>query len=153
MSAPGTPRTLTLEFETAVLSKFFYATNAPCAKRPTSTKPCKNQCETHFGASAHRSKFEAKSICQHFRFRLVTRTPSRASWELSQRHLERLWDCPGTQLDGSWPLVVHPGVPRSVLGRHLRVQKPSRTRPEESPKRFWTPRTAQDRLFVDFGMI
>ena len=111
LSAPGTPRTLILEFETAVFSKFFYAANAPCAKRPTSTKPCKNQCETHFGASAHRSKFEAKSICQRFRFRLVTRTTSRASWELSQRLLERLWGCPGTHLDGSWPLFVHPGRP------------------------------------------
>ena len=45
------------------------------------------------------------------------------------------------------------GVPRSVLGRHLGVQKPSRTHPEASPKRFWTPRTAQDRFFVDFGTI
>ena len=111
LSAPGTPRTLILEFETAVFSKFFYAANAPGAKRPTSTKPCKNPCEAHFGASAHQSKFEAKSICQRFRFRLVTRTTSRASWELSQRHLERLWDCPGTHLDGSWPLFVHPWRP------------------------------------------
>ena len=70
LRAPGTPRTSILEFETAVLSKFFHAANAPCAKHPTSTKPCKNQCETHFGASAHRSKIEAKSICQRFRFRL-----------------------------------------------------------------------------------
>ena len=120
-------------------------------KRPTSTKPSKNQCETHFGASAHRSKFEAKSICQRFRFRLVTRTPSRASWKLSLRLLERLWSCPGTHVDSSWPLFIHPSVPRSALGRHLGVQKQFRTRPEASTKRFWTPRTAQDRLFVDFG--
>ena len=111
LRAPGTPRTSILEFETAVLSKFFHAANAPCAKHPTSTKPRKNQCETHFGASAHRSKIEAKSIFQHFRFRLVTRTTSRASWELSQRHLARLWGCPGTHLDSSWPLFVHPGRP------------------------------------------
>ena len=110
-SAPGTPRTSIWEFESAVFSKFFHAANTPCAKHPTSTKPCKNQCETHFGASAHRSKFEAKSICQRFRFRLVTRTPSRASWELSLRLLERLWGCPGTHLDSSWPLFVHPGRP------------------------------------------
>ena len=111
LRAPGTPRTSILELETVVSSKFFYAANAPCAQRPTSTKPCKNQCETHFGASAHRSKFEAKSICQRFRFRLVTRTPSRASWELSLRLLERLWGCPGTHLDSSWPLFVHLGRP------------------------------------------
>ena len=74
---------LDFEPDTAVFWRFFHAVSAPCAKRPTSTKPCKNQCETHFGASAHRSKFEAKSICQRFRFRLVTRTPSRASWKLS----------------------------------------------------------------------
>ena len=84
---------------------------SPCAKHPTSTKPCKSQCETHFGASAHRSKIEAKSICRRFRFRLVTRTTSRASWELSQRLLERLWGCPGTHLDDSWPLFAHPGHP------------------------------------------
>ena len=111
LSAPGTARTSILELQTAVFSKFFYAANAPCAQRPTSTKPCKNQCETHFGASAHRSQIEAKSICQRFRFRLVTRTMSRTSWELSQRHLERLWGCPGTHLDGSWPLFVLPGRP------------------------------------------
>ena len=45
------------------------------------------------------------------------------------------------------------GVPGWNLGRHLGAQKPFRTRPEASPKRFWTPRTAQDRLFVDFGTI
>ena len=111
LSGSGTPRTSIFELETAVLSKFFYTANAPCAQRPTSTKPCKNQCETHFGASAHRSKFEATSICQCFRFRLVTRTLSQASWELSLRLLERLWGCPGTHLDSSWPLFVHPGRP------------------------------------------
>ena len=51
------------------------------------------------------------------------------------------------------PLFVHPSVPRSTLGRHLGVQKPFRKRPEASTKRFWTPGTAQDRLFVDFGTI
>ena len=51
------------------------------------------------------------------------------------------------------PLFVHPSVPRSTLGHHLGVQKPFRTCPEASTKRFWTPRTAQDRLFVDFGTI
>ena len=74
LSAPGTARTLILEFETTVFWKFFYAANAPCAKRPTSTKPCKNQCETHFAPSAHRSKFEAKSLCQRFRFRCLLYT-------------------------------------------------------------------------------
>ena len=61
-------------------------------------------------------------------------------------------ELPG-HVDSSWPLFVHPSVPRSTLGRHLGVQKPFRTRPEASTKRFWAPRTAQDRLFVDFGMI
>ena len=37
----------------AVFSRFFRATCDQCAKRPTSKKHCKNQYETHFGASAH----------------------------------------------------------------------------------------------------
>ena len=45
------------------------------------------------------------------------------------------------------------GVSVWNLGRHLGAQKPFRTRPEASPKRFWTPRTAQDRFFIDFGTI
>ena len=72
---------------------------------------------------------------------------------LSERLLGRLWGGTGlfwTAPGHSWPAW---GVPRSALGRRLGVQKPSRTRPEASPKRFWTPRTAQGRLFVDFGTI
>ena len=34
-------------------SRFFQATSDQRAKRPTSKKHCKNQYETHFGASAH----------------------------------------------------------------------------------------------------
>ena len=63
------------------------------------------------GCSAHE-----KSGCQGFRFRLVTRTPSRASWELSLKLLERLWGCPGTHLESSWPLFAHPGRPWMELG-------------------------------------
>ena len=41
--------------------------------------------------------------------------------------------------------------PRSALGRHLGVQKPSRARPDAFLKRPWAPKTAQDRFFVDLG--
>ena len=47
---------------------------------------------------------------------------------------------PGASLDRPWAVIW---VSES---RPDRVRKPS-------PKRFWTPRTAQDRLFVDFGTI
>ena len=41
--------------------------------------------------------------------------------------------------------------PRSALGRHLGVQKPSRARPDAFLKRPWAHKTAQDRFFVDLG--
>ena len=41
--------------------------------------------------------------------------------------------------------------PRSALGRHLGVQKPSRARLDAFLKRPWAPKTTQDRFFVDLG--
>ena len=41
--------------------------------------------------------------------------------------------------------------PRSALGQHLGVQKPSWTRPDASPKRLWAPKTAQDGFLGDLG--
>ena len=59
---PGMPRTLIFEVETAVFSKFFHATRARRAKRPTSIKHWQERYETHFGASAQRPKIDQKSI-------------------------------------------------------------------------------------------
>ena len=57
---------------------------------------------------------------------------------------QAFWTAPGR----SW--LARNG-PRSALGRHLGVQKPSRARPDAFLKRPWAPKTAQDRFFVDLG--
>ena len=86
-------------------SRFFQATSDQRAKRPTSKKHCKNQYETHFGASAHCPKIDQKSICKPFRLRLATRTALRASWEVSR-----------SLLDSSWPLLARPERPQIGFG-------------------------------------
>ena len=50
---PGTPRASIFESKKAGFSRFLRAASVRHAKHSTSTKPCKNQCETHFGASSH----------------------------------------------------------------------------------------------------
>ena len=70
----------------------------------------------------------------------------RGSWSVSGAARKRFWTAPGH----SWPAW---GVPRSALGRHLGVQKPSRARPGASPKRPWAPKPPQDRFFFDLGSI
>ena len=69
------------------------------------------------------------------------------------RVLECLRGGPGTLLDGSWPLLARPGRPKMGFGQHFGIQRPSRARPDASPKRLWTPKMAQDRFFVDFESI
>ena len=156
-SIPGMPRGSILEPGTAVFSRFFHAASAPCAKRPTSKKHCKNQYETHFGASAHRPKIDQKSIRQRFRLRLATRTASRASLELSRRLLERLWGSPGTLLDSSWPLLARPGRPQiglgAALGRPKIVLSASRRVTETALGARTGPRSIFRRIFVDLGFI
>ena len=58
----------------------------------------------------------------------------------------RFW----TALGCSW---LAQGAPRSALGWHVDVQKPSRACPHASPKRFCAPKTAQNRFFVDVGSV
>ena len=92
----------------------------------------------------------SKSIRKRFRLRLATRIALRASWGLSRRLLEHLWDASATLLDASW---LAQGAPRSALGWHLGDQKLPRTRPDTSPKWPWASKTAQNRFFVDLGLI
>ena len=58
----------------------------------------------------------------------------------------RSWTSPGR----SWRAR---GVPRSLLSRLWRVQVASRTRPDASLNRAWTPKTGQDRFSNDFSSI
>ena len=86
-----------------------------------------------------------KLVCQS-RAKNPFRTLSESSWSVSGAARECFW----TAFGHSWPAW---GVPRSALGRHLGVQKPSRARPGASPKRLWAPKPAQDRFFFDLGSI
>ena len=74
------------------------------------------------------------------------RNGPRSSWSVFGAPWGSFWVTPGR----SWRAR---GAPRLALGRHLGVQKPSRARPDASPKRPWAPKTAQDRFFFDFGSI
>ena len=70
----------------------------------------------------------------------------RGSWSVSGAARERFWTAPGR----SWPAR---GAPRSALGRHLGVQKPSRARPDASPKRPWAYESAPNQFFAAFSWI
>ena len=59
------------------------------------------------------------------------------SWSVFGAAQGRFWTAPGR----SW---LARGAPRSALGWHLGVQKPSQACPDASPKRLWAPKTAQD---------
>ena len=113
---PRTPRASILEPETAVCSRLLRAASVRRAKRPTSKKYCKNQYETHFGASAHRPKmFKNRSAnASNCVGRCERRL--RASWEWPPKLLERLWAALGTLLDGSWPLLARLGRPKIGFG-------------------------------------
>ena len=68
------------------------------------------------------------------------------SWSVFGAARGGFWTAPGR----SW---LARGAPRSALGRHLGVQKPSRARLDTSPKRPWPAKTTQDQFFVDFGLV
>ena len=68
------------------------------------------------------------------------------SWSVSGA----LWGCFWTTPDRSWPAQR---APRSALGRHLGVEKPSQARPDASLKRSWAPELAQRRFFVNLESI
>ena len=67
--------------------------------------------------------------------------------------LECLWDALGTLWDGSWPLLARPGRPKIDFGAAYGCPKPSRARPDASPKRPWAPQPTQNRFFIDFSEI
>ena len=69
----------------------------------------------------------------------------------------RSWSMSGVPRQAFWTAAGHSWLarngPRSALGRHLGVQKPSRARPDASLKRLWALKAAQDRFFEDSGSI
>ena len=90
------------------------------------------------------TKNRSEDVCEAAQCSTGART---AHWEsLSRAARGSFWTSPGC----SW---LARGAPRSALRRHLGVQKPSRVRPDASPKRPWAPKPAQDRFFVNLGWI
>ena len=64
-----------------------------------------------------------------------------------------LWDALGTLWNDSWALLVLPGRPKIDFGAAYGCPKPSRARPDASPKRPWAPQPTQNRFFVGFSGI
>ena len=75
----------------------------------------------------------------------------------SERSSKGFWIVPGAVQGRFWTASGHSwpawGVPKTALGRHLAIQKPSQARPDASPKQPWAPKPAQDRFFFDFKLI
>ena len=123
---------MVLEAEMPRFSNFFRA-------RARSVLTSCEVCETLAGATffTHRSirattQHRRKSLRERIRWCLTfqMRLNSAPGWSGNVREAARgrFWTSPGR----SWPVR---GTPRSALGRHLGVQKPSRACPDTAPKR------------------
>ena len=104
----------------------------------------------HIGASARQNKNDKNSVCEHARLRSMLQSCSDAG-------LGRSGGVPGPAKARLWTLMgcicLARGIPRAVLGRRLAVPSAARARPGTSPKRLWAPRTARERISVDFSAI
>ena len=118
-----------------------------CELRAKCTKHWQELHFSHIGASARRHKNSKKSfrglVRQCSMLRMHSNTAPRQSGSVLGPSRGRFW----TALGRSW---LARGAPRSALERFLGVQEPSRPRPDASPTRPRTPKTAQERFFVDF---
>ena len=122
-SPPGRLQASFFESETIVFWSFFRMKSARREKRLTSTEHCKNQYETHFGATAQQPKIDQKSIEAGLKERSASRSglesvPGR-SGGASKAFLGRL----EAILGRSWPLLARPGRPQIGLGAALERPK------------------------------
>ena len=131
---------------------FLRAASVRGAKRPTSIKHWQERYKTHFGAAARRPKTlknrsaNASNCVGRCERRL------RASWEWSQKLLERLWGALGTFLDGSWPLLARPWRPKIAFGVAFGCPKAISSASGRVPETTSAARNGPRSIFLRFGM-